>query len=813
MGSVGNNLDRESMATTWNSFTCRRSVLLVGISLAVLAGMLLVAGCTGIPGGAGPFASSLTSPTDLKKFNSTAEIETYLKAAMAESMKESASGERYYMEDGVSAGVVPMAAPMVATSSSKAGTVAGAGSAQHAAESKSADLTVPAPAIAPGFSGPVDYSQTNIQVAGVDEPDIVKNDAKYIYTISGSTLAIIDAYPAGSAAVISKTEIADTPKDLFVNGDRLVLFTTEVRSPEDMEYDVTREGSERSVTREGSERSVTREGSERSVTREGEMIVTPGMSGTDVATSMVKRVPPYRFSTVFTHATVYDIRDRKNPKMMKDYTIEGDYIDSRMIGPLVYMVTREQISSYGYDDIIVPTLREGTRTVVRPDVWYFDHPDSRFTFTTLTALDVVNGNEKAAQTYLLGSGNTLYVSQDAIYVSYQTYFPVVYPVRRWVGGPEPMPAVAGEASGVAVSPKEATASSVAPLPADFNSLPESQRQSILEDLRNAEQDAVKWQEIDQTTTVIHKIAIKDGTITYVAKGEVPGSLHNQFSMDEYRGDLRLATTSRVYSRSGQYTYNNVYVLDGKMATIGTLTHIAEQETIYSTRFIGDRLYMVTFKRIDPFFVIDLSKPEDPKVLGKLKIPGYSDYLHPYDATHIIGIGKETATNDWGGVSTSGVKLALFDVSDVSSPKQVDKVQIGDAGSDSAALSDHHAFLFDKAKDILVIPIRAVSSSPVIKGDMVYPGQQVWYGAYVFGLTPQAGFTLKGTVQHGASDQGRYYYGSSTSEVKRSLYIGNVLYTMSAKQIKANSLDDINTTIATVPLPNVGDIYYPPVMGG
>ena len=160
------------------------------------------------------------------------------------------------------------------------------------------------------------------------------------------------------------------------------------------------------------------------------------------------------------------------------------------------------------------------------------------------------------------------------------------------------------------------------IPPDFNTLTDAQRQAILDGLRTAEQDAIRRQEADQTSTVIHKIAIQDGKITYIGKGEVPGTLDNQFSMDEYNNNLRLATTSSVYTQSGQYTYNNVYVLDGKMSTIGSLTHIAEQETIYSTRFIGDRLYMVTFKRIDPFFVIDLAKPETPKILGKLKIPGY-----------------------------------------------------------------------------------------------------------------------------------------------------------------------------------------------
>jgi uncharacterized secreted protein with C-terminal beta-propeller domain len=282
-------------------------------------------------------------------------------------------------------------------------------------------------------------------------------------------------------------------------------------------------------------------------------------------------------------------------------------------------------------------------------------------------------------------------------------------------------------------------------------------------------------------------------------------------MDEYKNNLRVATTSSVYSTRGSYEYNNVFVLDSGMKTIGSLTHIAEQEKIYSTRFIGDRLYMVTFKRIDPFFVIDLSNTASPKVLGKLKIPGYSDYLHPYDATHIIGIGKETGTNNWGGVSTKGLKLALFDVSDVEHPTQLDKVEIGDPGTDSAALSDHKAFLFDKEKNLLVIPARVVKNQAVVveKSGVIQP--DIWYGAYVFGVTPEIGFTLRGTVEHGTGSDRYSWYGSSANEVKRSLYIGDVLYTLSSKKILANSLSNINTTITTINLPGGGDVLYPPVM--
>ena len=695
--------------------------------LILCASLILVAvigsGCMSIP------ATPTLVSSELKKFNSTAEIEQYLKESIAKSQQD---------------GYYPTFVPTVGWSTDS-------NAAERSAQESGIGITPP------GFPQSVEYSKTNIQVAGVDEPDIIKNDHRYIYTISGPTLAIIDAYPAKDASVVSETEIADTPKDIFVRGDRLVLFST---------------GTELSGT--GSQ--------------------------PELADSQIAPVPPYyRSYSPVTHAIIYDIGDREHPRLLKDYTIDGDYVDARMIGSLVYLITREQISLYGGGPIVVPALREGTKTVIQPDVWYFDHPESQYTFTTITSLDASSGKEKDAQTYLLGSGTTLYVSEDAIFVSYPRYHPVIYREQEVIPG---LAVDAGGSAGTASSKIEA-------IPPDFNTLSEEERESILESLRNAEQEVIRRREADQTTTVIHKIGIKGGAITYLAKGEVPGILDNQFSMDEYRGNLRVATTSSVYApRYGQYTYNNVYVLDGKMSTIGSLTHIAEQETIYSTRFIGDRLYMVTFKRIDPFFVIDLSVPQSPKILGKLKIPGYSDYLHPYDATHIIGIGKETTTNDWGGVSTSGVKLALFDVHDVNNPTQLDKVQIGDAGSDSAALTDHHAFLFDREKNLLVIPIRAVSTAPMIQGDYHRYQPQIWYGAYVFGLTPQTGFTLRGTVQHGSGDSGYYYYGSSTSEVKRSLYIGDILYTMSSKQIKANPLADLNTTIATIPLPNVGDILYP-----
>jgi inhibitor of cysteine peptidase len=162
----------------------------------------------------------------------------------------------------------------------------------------------------------------------------------------------------------------------------------------------------------------------------------------------------------------------------------------------------------------------------------------------------------------------------------------------------------------------------------YNGMSESAKDDLVEEIEDALRQWEWDRDEERRKTVIHKIAIDEGKIDYVAKGEVKGQLLNQFSMDEFQGNLRVATTTYVYSRQGSTMWNNVYVLDEEMEQIGELEQLAEDERIYSTRFMGERLYMVTFKRVDPLFVIDLENPRRPLVLGELKIPGFSDYFAP-----------------------------------------------------------------------------------------------------------------------------------------------------------------------------------------
>jgi len=296
-------------------------------------------------------------------------------------------------------------------------------------------------------------------------------------------------------------------------------------------------------------------------------------------------------------------------------------------------------------------------------------------------------------------------------------------------------------------------------------------------------------------TEVHRIRIKESSIECEASGQVPGYILNQFSMDENDGYFRIATTTGYLSRrTGQATSSNhIYVLDMDLKIVGKLENIAPNERIYSARFMGTRCYLVTFKKVDPLFVISLEDPTNPRILGKLKIPGYSDYLHPYGENYLIGIGKETVEAEEGDFAWyQGVKISLFDVSDVENPREIAKYVIGDRGTDSPILRDHKALLFDEKRNLLVIPVLVAEIDEEKYPEGVPPnayGDYVWQGVYVFTIN-ETGIYLRGRVTHidNPDDLAKSgFYFKSEYSVKRALYIENLLYTISEKKIKNNKL--------------------------
>ena len=524
------------------------------------------------------------------------------------------------------------------------------------------------------------YSTTNVQVAGVDELDTVKTDGEYIYTVSGNTVFIVNA-SLQDAGVVSRIECDDfDPNGIFVSGDRLAIL-----------------GSNYSVP-----------------------VLTP-FSGT------------YQMyvSQSQTYVRVYDVTDRGNPVLLRNFTVTGDYLDSRMIGEYIYLVAT--MPAYLVNEtVILPTTysNERLREIPATEIYYSNVPDDYLAYSMFIALNMQNASEEpTTMTIMMGEASNMYVSLNNIYVTF-------------------------------------------PNTADG--------------------------------TTICRVQVDNNNLTAMAQGEVPGQVLNQFSMDEYGDYFRIATTtwteevlnvSITTPRStpiiASVESTNVYVLDMDLNVVGRLENISVGENFHSARFVGDRCYLVTFQVTDPLFVVDLSDPTSPTVLGNLTVSGYSNYLQPYDENHLIGVGKETAEAESGYFAWyQGIKISIFDVTNVSSPVQMWNVTIGDRGSDSPVLSDQKALLFDKQMDLLVIPVTVATIDP-----SQYPnedpgeayGTQVWQGVYIYNITLTDGLVLRGTITH-ADTPG---LPPSTLFVNRALYIGNVLYTVSQEKIELNSLADLS----------------------
>lgn len=624
---------------------------------------------------------------------------------------------------------------------------------------------VPAPAPEPEIavdssitqsgSGNVDYSSTNVQVENVDEPDYLKNDSKYVYIVYQNTLSIIDAYPAESAKLILKIALdieTQYIQNMFLNGDRLVIFYN-------------------------------------------------GQSQEEIIPQF-DFIPRPSYNPV-THALIVDVSNKENPEILKDYTIDGNFLDARMVGDYAYFVTNSNID-YQYPRF--PIIMERSEPILVPDTYYFDNEERFSNFNTLTAIDIF-GDTITSETFMMGYTGTIYVSENNFYLTYQEnlpysfyekssrdrFFEVIVPLLPQ----ELQNQIRAIQKDTSISSSRQWSEISDLMQNSYNRMNKNQKEKLFDNIREALSEYDRKIHEDSLKTVIHKISIDKENLKYITKGSVPGRLLNQFSMDENGDRFRVATTKEYYSQfKGTIRTNAVYVLDQDLKIVGGIDNVAPDESIFSARFMGDRLYLVTFQQIDPFFVIDLST-DDPKILGELKIPGFSNYLHPFDDSHIIGLGRDTKDLGNGRVQQLGVKVALFDVANVSDPKIVDDFIIGDSSTYSAALDNHKAFFFDKKKGILSVPITSDARSLDGISSKIAPDWNRWNGFYVFDLDDTKGFSLKGTVTH--AEDGTRYYGMGNS---RTFYISEVLYTVSDSYLKMNSIDTLDD-INTIKLENTG----------
>ena len=208
-------------------------------------------------------------------------------------------------------------------------------------------------------------------------------------------------------------------------------------------------------------------------------------------------------------------------------------------------------------------------------------------------------------------------------------------------------------------------------------------------------------------TILRKLSYNKGKLSGSAQGKVKGYLNDSFSIDEYDNTLRLVTTV-THNVGSSSQSNSVYVLDADLKTIGKIEDLAKNEQVYSARFLGDTGYFVTYEQTDPLFSVDFSDPENPKILGKLKIPGFSEYLHFYSDNLLLGIGMDTDEN---GIA-NGVKISMFDISDPSDVKEVSKYTL-DQYYYSDVFSDYRAALVDPEKNLIGFPLSGSANQYVI----------------------------------------------------------------------------------------------------
>jgi hypothetical protein len=511
-----------------------------------------------------------------------------------------------------------------------------------------------------------DFSGTNVQEAGVDEPDRVKTDGNTMYVVTETRLRVLDITGDDPVEIGSLPLREGWDGQLLLDGDRLLL-TSSV-------YGVVPFEDERL----------------------GDAI-------------------PY--GSNITTVTLIDVGDPSDPRVEERLTLDGMTLSSRLVDGVARIVVRAEQgvdlpwvfpegSGLRAERRALEANRELIRTSEAEDwIPYLVHETASGlttertllacdriarpeTFAGLGVLSVLTvdltdggllpGDEAVG---VLAGGDTVYASTDRLYVA----------TTRWV---------------------------------DWEGLSDRDRR----------------REVDETVTEIHSFAIDEPTTTtYVASGEVPGTLLSQWAMSEHEGRLRVASTVGDAWWMGDGPSESVVTVlepDGaELAVVGQVDGLGVTERIYAVRFIGDVGYVVTFRETDPLYTLDLTDPTDPQVTGELKITGYSAYLHPMGDELLLGVGQDA---DERG-TTKGTQLSLFDVSDPSDPQRIDQVTLADGSSDVEY--DHRAFLHWPPTGLTVVPFQRWSY------DEATGKEDIDSGALAFTVSRTEGIVRAGTLSH------------------------------------------------------------------
>jgi uncharacterized secreted protein with C-terminal beta-propeller domain len=626
-------------------------------------------------------------------------------------------------EAGMDTGAPPPAAPDTAPADDAAAALPPATAPEYVRENEMAVEASSAP------SAPA-YSDTNVQTAGVQEADVVKTDGKYIYTINSQNLCITlanDGKPELISKIAQPAEGAQVYFEMYILKDRIIAL---------------RQGSSGAAAYDAKEYA----GKDRPVG-----IIYPG-----------------RNEHVDTAVDIFDIRDPEHPEKVGTLSQSGYYSDSRMIGDQLYLISN--YFDFDWNAIkkdeprtYVPLFADGSKQITAAPTEIKMLPDrDNMMYVVISGIDTTGSGSFTSKESIFGNSYNVYASMENIYLTTD-------------------------------SSNETT-----------------------ED--KGSYSLYKY----SSETTLTRVQIKDGKISIEASAKIPGTILNQFSMDEKDAVLRVAVTENNWFYGVEnvsapvYPTPNIpeeavaetgdlapeeavvdnaphatlpadgteiptfeeskssalYTLDMALDIIGAVRNLAPDEQIYSARFLGDTAYFVTFRQTDPLFSVDLSDPANPRILGALKIPGFSEYLHPYAGGLLFGLGKDA---DEITGRTGDLKLSMFDISNPSDVTEKDKLILNGL-SGSEASSNHKAILVDARKSLIAFP-----------ADEYY---------MVYGYDSKTGFErlARITLTGGATGDGYYWY-----EGLRGMFIDDVFYVIAPNSITAFDMNDGFAKLGTVSL--------------
>lgn len=580
----------------------------------------------------------------------------------------------------------------------------------------------------------VDHSETNVQVDGVDEGDLIENDGQHLYVLNGNDLLIMQAYPAGEMRELSRTRFEGYAIAEYLDGDRLTVISQEYS-------------------------------------------YGGGGFGGGIFASSIRFAP----TSTTTVVSTFDVSNRAKPTLEKQTRLDGYYVDSRAFNGQVHVITSNDLS------LPSPEI-DGTTTIEDP--WYYFMEDVAFETVEVDA----SVENRVASSMIVADDAFTSIKPGTRLIEVPKYETrEAYIARIQANLDELIDSVLpryeslasnGLAANGAIS--EFTAiSRVTGLDSDsLLSVVSIDTRDSQPGLNSSSSVLANWTNgihangehlfvfspdyssgAAQTRILEFSWANGEREIELIASGVVDGTLLNQYSADEHDGRLRIATTTSSFdSETGVFSQtNNLAVLeniDGVLTQVGAVEGFADGERIYSVRFDGDRAFVVTFRQIDPLFVFDLRDPTAPVITGELEVPGYSSYLQVIDENHLLAIGRST--------DTQAVKVALYDISDPANPTEVDE-DILPRWTWSVAEWDAKAVGWFASQQTLAIPTSG------------YDYESGWHNELmVFRIDVSASGESAIELTGSVADDGY---------IVRSAYIEDVLYTISSNSVIASDVNN------------------------